>query len=293
MRRRSIVAILFLILALVLPVAVAAEDPPGPTPRLLYRVAGLPVAGPAEMVTFVADFPPGAATPAHTHPGQVLVTVLEGAITFRTAGGEKVYKVGESFIEPPGVVVTGVNTGTTRTRLMVSMVIPKGVPPSAPQPGGPTPAPAAPTNLYLARADAVLPANPYEVAQSVVDFVPGAQTPAHTHPGQVFVTVLEGEVTFRMAGGEKVYKLGESFIEPPGVVVAGVNTGTTRTTLLVTYLLPQGAALATPVATPGMPNTGAGGPAQRALAPLVALLLAGLLLAGSWGRRHRRHAPVR
>jgi len=151
----------------------------------------------------------------------------------------------------------------------------------------------------LARADAVLPANPYEVAQSVVDFVPGAQTPAHTHPGQVFVTVLEGAITFRTGGTEKVYKVGESFIEPPGVVVTGVNTGTTRTMLLLTYLLSKGAPPAAPVATPappatgnggnlpGMPNTGAGGGGDRLPLGWLVLLAGGALAAGGTLLRRR------
>jgi len=224
MRRRGILATLILILAFALPVAVAADDPPAPTTRHQFRTAGLPVAGPAEVVTFIFEAQPGAATPAHTHPGLVLVTMIEGVQTFRTGGAEKVYRVGESFTEQPGVVGTALNLGTVRTRATGSMVIPKGAAPGTPQPGAAVPSPA-PASLYLSRADATLPAAPYEVAQAVLDFAPGAQTPLHTHPGQVFVTVIEGEITFRTGGADKVYKVGESFIEPPGVAVQGRNAG--------------------------------------------------------------------
>src|SRR5688500_12048956 len=106
MRRRGLLATLMLILAFALPVAVAADDPPAPTTRHQFRTAGLPLAGLAEMVKFVNDFAPGAATPPHTHPGLTLVTVLEGELTFRAPGSEKVYKVGESFAEGPNEVVT-------------------------------------------------------------------------------------------------------------------------------------------------------------------------------------------
>jgi hypothetical protein len=34
----------------------------------------------------------------------------------------------------------------------------------------------------------------------VLDFAPGAQTPPHTHPGQVVGTVLAGEITFTTGG---------------------------------------------------------------------------------------------
>ncbi len=287
MVRHRALAALALILALILPLGVAADDPPGPTTRHQFRVDSLPLAGLADMVKFVNDFPPGAATPPHTHPGLVLVTVLEGELTFRTPRGDQVFRVGESFSEGPGEVVTAVNTGATKTRVMVSTVIPKGAPLLAPQPGGPTPAPPVPTTLYLLRADAFFPGDPYEVAQAVLDFAPGAQTPAHTHPGQVFVTVLEGVITLRTGGVEQTYQVGESFVELPEVAVQARNADTAKATVLATYLLPKGAPLSTPVATPGLPNTGAGGTAHRSSLPMVALLSGTLLLAGGWGLRRR------
>src|SRR5687768_16633742 len=107
--RPGTLMVLFLVLAIALPLGVAADDPPAPTARHQFRVAGQPVAGPAEVVTFVLDFAPGAATPPHTHPGLVVVTVLEGAVTFRHVHGEKTYRVGESFTEVPGEVGTALN----------------------------------------------------------------------------------------------------------------------------------------------------------------------------------------
>ena len=279
MRRRSIVATLILMLALALPAAVAADDPPAPTTRHQFRTAGLPVAGQAEVVTFIFETQPGAATPAHTHPGLVLVTVIEGALTFRTGGAERVYQVGESFIELPGVEGTALNLGAARSRATGSMVIPKGAAPSTPQPGAAVPAPA-PASLYLSRADAALPAAPYEVAQTVLDFAPGAQTPVHTHPGQVFVTVIEGELTFRTGGADKVYKVGESFIEQPGVPAQARNAGATRATVMATYLLPQGAPLSAPAAMPGLPNTGAGGGDIGVPLGWLVLLVGGALVGG-------------
>ena len=74
-------------LMLVSPLGLVADDPPGPTTRHLFRTDGRPLAGPAEMVTFVLEFPPGAQTPAQTHPGQVFVTLLAGEITFRRCAG--------------------------------------------------------------------------------------------------------------------------------------------------------------------------------------------------------------
>ena len=289
MRRRTTLAVLTLLLALAVPGGVAAQTPPAPTPttRHQFRVDSPPAAGPVEMVTFVFDFAPGAATPPHTHPGLVLVTVLEGTLTYRSGGEERTYGVGQSFTETPGVIHTATNTGSAQTRLAVSVQVPRMAPPSDPQPGGPTPAPPAPTALYLSRANAVFPPQPYEVAQTVLDFAPGAATPLHTHPGQVFVTVLSGEITFTSRGTTTVYRVGESFVEQPGVVGQARNAGTAPASLMATYLLPRGAALSTPIGALGLPATGA---ASTGLIPAttaagIALVLGGLLAGGARARR--------
>src|SRR5688500_2777223 len=112
--RRTLGAVLALLLAVALPASTAAQGAPGPTTRHEFRVAGLPVDGPAEVFTALLDMAPGDATPPHTHPGQVLGTMLEGAMTFRTQGEERVYRVGETIIEVPNEVGTALNLGATR-----------------------------------------------------------------------------------------------------------------------------------------------------------------------------------
>lgn len=287
MRRRITLAVLTLLLTLAVPAGVAAQTPPAPTTRHLFRVDSPPAAGLAEMVTFLFDFAPGAATPPHIHPGLVLATVLEGTLTFRTGGAEQTYGVGQSFIEPPGVVGTAINTGSAQTRVAVSIQVPRMAPPSEPQPGGPTPAPPAPTALYLSRANAVFPTQPYEMAQTVLDFAPGAATPLHTHPGQVFVTVLSGEITFTSGGSTTVFRVGESFVEPAGVVAQARNAGTAPASLMATYILPRGAALSTPIGALGLPATGAAstGHIPATAAAGLALVLGGLLAGGARVRR--------
>jgi quercetin dioxygenase-like cupin family protein len=287
---------LFALLLLgLMPMIALGQAPPSPTIRQQQRVEGLPVTGPMEMVTFVFEFAPGAQVPPHTHPGRVLATVLEGEVTIRMEGADHAYKQGESWFETPGIVHTATNTAAGRTRVMVSILLPKGTPPSQVQPGGPSPAPPAPTPLYLSRAEALVPAAPYELAQTVFDVAPGGQFPSHTHPGQVFVTVLDGAMTIRMQGTERTYPAGESFVEPPGVVVQAVNAGGTPATVLVTNLLPKGAPLSSPAAAPAapavhpsMPRTGAGGLEPSTLSGVVALLAGGGLVAGARLARRRR-----
>ncbi len=301
MKRHVRILVFAMLLALGLPLSALADDPPAPTQRHLYRVAGLPMTGPAEVVTFVLEFPPGAATPPHTHPGLTLATVLEGEVTFDTQGTKQTYRVGESFTELPGDVGVAANLSTARTRVMASIILPKGAAPSAPQPGGPSPAPPAPTALYLSRIDAIIPAGGYDVVQQVLDFAPGVQTPVHSHAGQVAVTVIAGENTFITGGKTAVYRTGESFVELPGVVGQARNAGTAPMAVMATYLQPQGEPLSHPVPPgpppggnggylPGMPSTGAGG-GQGSLSRPVPLGLPALgaatMIARGWMVRRR------
>ncbi len=53
----------------------------------------------------------------------------------------------------------------------------------------------------------------------IVDYAPGASSPAHRHPKSAFIyaTVLEGEVRSSVNGApEKTYKAGENWYEAPG-----------------------------------------------------------------------------
>jgi quercetin dioxygenase-like cupin family protein len=283
MRRRSILAVVALILALAIPAAVAADDPPAPVARYTLREPGLPAPGPMEVVNFLFEYPPGAATPAHTHPGLVVSFVIEGEVTFETGGKTTVKKPGDTIIERPGEVGVARNATNAVARSVVSMVIPAGAPPSTPQPGAPVP-PVARVARYVFRQSATIPAGEYEVVQQVLDFAPGAQTPVHTHPGQVVVTVLEGALTFTTAGATKTYQVGESSIEMPGVVAQARNAGAVRTTTMVAYLLPKGAPLSEPVAPappatgtggtlPGLPSTGGGGATARTSVPAILALV--------------------
>lgn len=53
----------------------------------------------------------------------------------------------------------------------------------------------------------------------LVEYAPGGASPAHTHPKSAFIyaTVLEGAVRSSVNGSpERVYQIGENFMEPPG-----------------------------------------------------------------------------
>ncbi len=52
---------------------------------------------------------------------------------------------------------------------------------------------------------------------SVVELAPDTPLPAHSHPHEQVGTVLEGSVTFTIAGESKALARGEVFVVPGGV----------------------------------------------------------------------------
>ncbi len=113
------------------------QTPPSPATPYLFRTAGLPLAGPYEVAQLIDVFPPGATTAWHRHPGLVLVTVLAGELTVRLTGTERVYTTGESVVEVPDQVRQATNWTPGQTRLLVSIVLPRGAPLSVPDAGRP------------------------------------------------------------------------------------------------------------------------------------------------------------
>ena len=95
------------------------------------------------------------------------------------------------------------------------------------------------------------PAHLFDVVQEVVVFEPGHWTPSHTHGGQAFITVLEGEISTHPVTGQPegvtdaVFGPGQTYVENPGEYWQNGNTGSETTRALVTFLLPKGAPLTT------------------------------------------------
>jgi LPXTG-motif cell wall-anchored protein len=292
MHRRTVFTLLVAVLFLALgsSVAFGQAQPPGPVVRHLFRTAGLAQPVRFNLVQNILNFEPGAATPLHRHPGQVLVTLLEGENTFSVNEVEKVYQAGESFVELPGDLVQARNVGTVRMSVMATYILPWEAPLSRPEPQDMTPLPR-PFVSYQFKTDVNPMTDPFDVVQQVLDFAPGAATPVHTHPGVVVVTVLAGELTFQLNGSDTVYKAGESFVEVPGQVVQARNAGAVQTSVMVSYVIPKDAPLSTvhhaaPVPA-ALPTTG--GAADGALPIWLIGLAAAGLIAGGWMVRRRRN----
>ena len=75
-----------------------------PTAHTISSDALPHVAG-KNITTMVVEFPPGGFSPPHHHGGSVTVYVLSGTIRSQLEGGPAmVYKEGQTFFEPPGIV---------------------------------------------------------------------------------------------------------------------------------------------------------------------------------------------
>jgi quercetin dioxygenase-like cupin family protein len=271
-----------------------AQTPPGPTVLWLFRTPGLPQPQPFNLVQSRLHFAPGAATPFHRHPGQVVVTVLEGENSFTMSGVERVYRAGESFVEQPNEPNQARNAGASPMSVMATYLLPSGAPLSHPEAGDTTPLPR-PSVSYQFKTDVAPMTESFDVVQQGLEFAPGAATPWHSHPGLVMVSVLTGELTFTYQGATTVYREGESFVEAPGVLAQARNASAASTRVMASYLLPAGAPLSNPQAAPdaaqqsgamptALPNT-AEAQGELPFWPIM-LAAAGLVLTSVWIRRH-------
>lgn len=86
----------------------AAGAVPGARPASVVKPVAceaLPNVPSKSITTVTVDFPPGAYTPAHRHPGSVTAYVIKGAVRSQLAGGPpQVYGPGTSWFEPPGAL---------------------------------------------------------------------------------------------------------------------------------------------------------------------------------------------
>jgi quercetin dioxygenase-like cupin family protein len=101
------------------------------------------------------------------------------------------------------------------------------------------PRPPGSTRTDLQRHDLGIPGR--EVLQARVDFAPGASFPAHRHPGEEIIYVLEGTLEYEVEGQSPVtLRAGDVLYVPAGVFHSARNLGTTPGSELATYVLEKG-----------------------------------------------------
>lgn len=106
--------------------------------------------------------------------------------------------------------------------------------------------PPGPSAVQSSTFEGITAPDNFNLVQVVLEFAPGAWTPMHTHGGEAFVTVLEGEMVVRgQSGAETTYAAGDTWVEHVGDFAEVGNMGDAPARIFVTFLLPEGAELTT------------------------------------------------
>jgi quercetin dioxygenase-like cupin family protein len=118
-------------LALAAAAAPALAQPNG-IQRTLLQQGDLSAPG-YQVIQARVEISPNTPVPRHTHPGEEVTVVLDGALTLEVDGSApRVYKRGEAFIVPAGKV-HGAHTAPGESAvLLVSYVVEKGKPATIP-----------------------------------------------------------------------------------------------------------------------------------------------------------------
>jgi len=86
-----------------------------------------------EVTLQIVEFPAGAAEVPHTHPGELVGYLLEGSLDLMVEGKPMAsLKVGDGFIIEGGKVHAAKNTAKGSSKLLATVILEKGKPPSAP-----------------------------------------------------------------------------------------------------------------------------------------------------------------
>lgn len=94
------------------------------------------------------------------------------------------------------------------------------------------------TRTDLQRHDLSIPG--HEAIQVRVDFAPGVTAPAHKHPGEEIIYVLEGTLEYTVGGKAVTLKAGGVLFIPAGAVHSAKNTGSSNAAELATYVVEKG-----------------------------------------------------
>ena len=99
--------------------------------RTVLQTMELSITG-REAVTAKAELPGGVSSGRHTHPGEEIGYLLEGAVTIEMDGMSKTLKAGEAFAIPAGKVHSATNAGTAQATIVSTYIVEKGKPLATP-----------------------------------------------------------------------------------------------------------------------------------------------------------------
>jgi len=96
--------------------------------RKVLLTEDLPIPG-YQTVMATIEIPAGGREGRHTHPGAVVVYILEGVFTFDYEGkATMTYKAGDSFYIEANKIHEGINKGTSPVKAVAALVVEKGKP---------------------------------------------------------------------------------------------------------------------------------------------------------------------
>jgi quercetin dioxygenase-like cupin family protein len=119
---------LFLIVVVMMAVGVSASAQQAGVRRTDLQRHDLSAPG-REAIQVRVDIDPGVTAPAHKHPGEEIIYVLEGLIEYDVEGKAPVtLKTGDVLFIPAGVVHSAKNVGTGNAGELATYVVEKGKP---------------------------------------------------------------------------------------------------------------------------------------------------------------------
>ena len=120
-------------LALIALAATASAVPPA-APVQMHAQFDVPRSRPQVVIVQSRDFPAGAQSGWHVHPGVEVAHVTSGRLELQVKGKVTVLEPGDSFTMPRGVPHNGVNPGAATARVVITLVVDKGAPARQPVP---------------------------------------------------------------------------------------------------------------------------------------------------------------
>ncbi|MFM5950379.1 MAG: cupin domain-containing protein [Novosphingobium sp.] len=121
-------------LILLLAAGAAAASAPPSAPPVTHAQIDVPRTRPQQVLVQSRDFAPGSESGWHVHPGTEVAYVSAGQLELRVQGKTTVLGPGDSFTIPRGVAHNGANPGSATARVVITLVVDKGVAPRQPVP---------------------------------------------------------------------------------------------------------------------------------------------------------------
>lgn len=98
-------------------------------------------------------------------------------------------------------------------------------------------------------------AAPIDLVQSILYFAPGAASVVHKHTSPNLATVLQGQITIKMASGDKHAAAGEALVEPLNEPVQALNSGSGDAMVAVAFPVLHGSKPTVSIAGQAAPAT--------------------------------------